>query len=152
MCYGDKNNLAVCRVLDNQQVPRFNSFVYDSTQHQIGKIEEVFGPLSGFFVAFKGINGYSVESISKQTQFGLRTGQLIPVQKFKPVPKVKQYGKPKDNKPKNKDFRSGNSRFGGPQNRGNRFDNRGGNGKPRFDGNRGGSRFGDRPQGNRFSR
>ena len=70
---------------------------------------------------------------------------------------MKQYGKPKDNKPKNKDFRSGNARFGGPQNRGNRFDNRGGNGfrrddKPRFDGNRGGSRFGDRPQGSRFSR
>ncbi|CAL6072050.1 Nucleolar_GAR1-like protein [Hexamita inflata] len=177
ICYDKKQNLAVCKCADNKLVPKFNSFVYDKSEKPIGKIEEVFGPLMQFYIAFKGVDGYNVEKISSNTSFGIRMGQLIPVERFKPVVVVKRAHKEKkddskgrvqrgapqrfDKKPFN---RGPDNRFGGNSQGGNRFggDRQGGDrpqGGDRFGGsqggrfggnNQGGNRFGGQSQGGRF--
>lgn len=64
--------LAICQVIKVQEVPRFNSTVFLKGQ-QVGKIEEVFGPINKVFVAFKGYNGFPIYSLKDGTVLELRS-------------------------------------------------------------------------------
>ena len=137
-------------------MPKFNSFVYDGNERQVGKVEEVFGPIFAPLVAFKPVGDYIVGSIAKEQQFGLRQGQMLPVSRFRPQPERPKLapksaqgkkpgfkGKPQFNKGgPQRDFRKPGqsfqgSRFGGnrdrPAGQDKRFDSQG-----RFTGSQGG--------------
>eukprot|EP00703_Trepomonas_sp_PC1_P001737 JAP94869.1 Nucleolar GAR1-like protein [Trepomonas sp. PC1] len=136
VCYDSKQNYAICSCTDNKLVPKFNSFIYDKNEKQVGKIEEVFGPISKFFISFKSLDGYKLDSIQKDSMFGIRSGQLIPVERFRPQPTIKRAAKEKKTADK-KPFQTQN-KFGGNRPQG-RFQGNGGR-----DGGRDNNRFQDR--------
>ncbi|CAI5756952.1 unnamed protein product [Candida verbasci] len=116
-CEGD----IVCRSI-NVKIPYFNAPIYLENKTQIGKVDEILGPLNEVFFTIKPSEGVKAESFKEGDKFFIGPDKLLPLERF--LPKPPQIGP----KPKRK---------GGSN---------GGVGKPSFGGRggRGGSRGGGR--------
>lgn len=148
-CEGD----IVCRSI-NPKIPYFNAPIYLENKNQVGKVDEILGPLNEVFFTIKPSEGVVAGSFKEGDKFYIGPDKLLPLERFLP--------KPKEVGPKKKraggsgtggGFRGGRggSRggFGGRGGfrggfgaRGNRggFGARGGRGRGGFGGSRGGSR------------
>eukprot|EP01054_Gregarina_sp_Poly1_P005398 Gregarina_sp_Poly_1__5397@NODE_284_length_10057_cov_441_769369_g242_i1_p5_GENE_NODE_284_length_10057_cov_441_769369_g242_i1NODE_284_length_10057_cov_441_769369_g242_i1_p5_ORF_typecomplete_len193_score22_16Gar1/PF04410_14/3_3e29_NODE_284_length_10057_cov_441_769369_g242_i152655843 len=85
---------AVTKLAD--QVPYFNGRVFLENKAEIGKVDEILGPLNQMFVSIKMSEGVKPESLAPNTKLYLDTQQLLPLQRFLPKPPViKGMPKPK---------------------------------------------------------
>ena len=96
-CEGD----VVCRSI-NTKVPYFNAPIYLENKTQVGKVDEILGPLNEVYFTIKCGEGVQATSFKEGDKFYIAPDKLLPIERFIPKPKVA--GPPK---PKNKKKRSG---------------------------------------------
>lgn len=143
-CEGD----IVCRSI-NTKIPYFNAPIYLENKTQIGKVDEILGPLNEVFFTVKCSEGVKAESFKDGDKFYIASDKLLPIERFLPKPKVAGPPKPKKKRsgaPGGRGGARGGSRggFGGSRG-GARGGSRGGFGGSRGGfGGRGGSRGGSR--------
>ncbi|KAG7663032.1 GAR1 [[Candida] subhashii] len=124
-CEGD----IVCRSI-NVKIPYFNAPIYLENKSQVGKVDEILGPLNEVFFTIKPSEGIKADSFKEGDKFFIGPDKLLPLERF--LPKPASYG------PKPKRKSAGGAPRGG---RGGSFGGRGG-GRGGFGGGRGGSRGG----------
>ena len=126
-------NEIVCESI-NTKIPYFNAPIYLENKTQIGKVDEILGPLNQVYFTIKPQEGIVATSFKSGDKFYIGSDKLLPLEKFLPKPK------PPPGAAKVKKAGAG-GRGGG---RGG-FQSRGGRGAPRGRGGapgRGGSRGG----------
>ncbi|CDO96346.1 unnamed protein product [Kluyveromyces dobzhanskii CBS 2104] len=128
-CEGD----IVCRSI-NTKIPYFNAPIYLENKTQVGKVDEILGPLNEVFFTVKCSDGVKAESFGEGDKFYIAPDKLLPIERFLPKPKVAGPPKPKRKRSGAPGGRGGG--FGGGRG-GSRGGSRGG-----FGGGRGGSRGG----------
>lgn len=128
-CEGD----IVCRSI-NEKIPYFNAPIYLENKTQVGKVDEILGPLNEVFFTIKPSEGVQAKSFKEGDKFYIGGDKLLPVERFLPAVGPK----PKKKNPKS----AGGSRggFGGRGGSRGGFSSRGGS-RGGF-GGRGGSRGG----------
>ncbi|KQJ88099.1 putative H/ACA ribonucleoprotein complex subunit 1-like protein 1 [Brachypodium distachyon] len=132
-CEGD----AVTK-LTNEKVPYFNAPIYLQNKTQIGKVDEIFGPINESYFSVKMFEGVIATSYKEGDKFFIDPMKLLPLSRFLPQPKGSTQGGPR-----------GGGRGGRGGARGGRGGFRGGRGAPRGRGGppRGGGRGGFRGRG-----
>lgn len=130
-CEGD----IVCRSI-NVKIPYFNAPIYLENKTQIGKVDEILGPLNEVFFTIKTSEGVQATSFNVGDKFYIAPDKLLPLERF--LPKPPQVGP----KPKKRGGAPGGGRggFGGRGGSRGGFGGRGG-ARGGF-GGRGGSRGG----------
>ncbi|SCU82088.1 LANO_0B05072g1_1 [Lachancea nothofagi CBS 11611] len=118
----------VCRSI-NTKIPYFNAPIYLENKTQVGKVDEILGPLNEVFFTIKCSEGVQASSFKDGDKFYIAPDKLLPIERFLPKPKVA--GPPKPKKKRAPGAPGGRGGFGG------RGGSRGG-----FGGGRGGSRGG----------
>lgn len=133
-----------CRSI-NTKVPYFNAPIYLENKTQIGKVDEILGPLNEVFFTIKPSEGVQATSFKEGDKFYIAPDKLLPIERFLPKPKV---AGPKPAKKKSAGRGGARGGFGGRGGArggfGGRGGSRGGFGGSRggFSGGRGGSRGG----------
>ena len=64
------------------QVPKFNAPVYLENKTQVGKVEEVLGPLSEVYFAVKPVEGVLATSFKAGEKIFMAPDKLMPLQRF----------------------------------------------------------------------
>lgn len=134
-CEGD----IVCKSI-NEKIPYFNAPIYLENKTQIGKVDEILGPLNEVFFTIKTSEGVEAKSFKDGDKFYIAADKLLPIERF--LPKAKDLGPKPPKKKGSKGSSAGASRGG----RGG-FSRGGGRG-----GARGGSRGGFSRGGSRGGR
>ncbi|KAJ5391344.1 H/ACA ribonucleoprotein complex subunit GAR1 [Penicillium cosmopolitanum] len=121
----------VCESI-NPKIPYFNAPIYLENKTQIGKVDEVLGPINQVYFTIKTSEGIQSESFKTGDKVFIGGDKLLPLEKFLPKPKPP----PGAAKPKRA---GGAGRGGAPRGRGG-FGSRGGapRGRGGFGGGRGG--------------
>ncbi|KAL6225853.1 hypothetical protein ACLB2K_002262 [Fragaria x ananassa] len=114
-CEGD----AVTK-LTHEKIPYFNAPIYLQNKTQIGKVDEIFGPINESYFSVKVMEGIVATSYSQGDKFYIDPAKLLPLARFLP--------QPKGQKPA---FSRGGGRGGRGFPRGGRGPPRGGRGPPR---------------------
>ncbi|EDK45312.1 H/ACA snoRNP pseudouridylase subunit [Lodderomyces elongisporus] len=131
-CEGD----IVCRSI-NTKIPYFNAPIYLENKTQVGKVDEILGPLNEVFFTIKPSEGVKAESFKEGDKFFIGPDKLLPLERF--LPKPPSVGP----KPKRKAGAGGAGGAGGRGGfRGGRGGGRGGFSSRGGAGGRGGSRGG----------
>ncbi|XP_038973393.1 putative H/ACA ribonucleoprotein complex subunit 1-like protein 1 isoform X2 [Phoenix dactylifera] len=81
-CEGD----AVAK-LTNEKVPYFNAPIYLQNKTQIGKVDEIFGPINESYFSIKMMEGIIASSYSPGDKFYIDPAKLLPLSRFLPQPK-----------------------------------------------------------------
>ncbi|XP_046852624.1 H/ACA ribonucleoprotein complex subunit 1-like [Xenia sp. Carnegie-2017] len=131
----------VCKC-SNEKVPFFNAPVFLDDKSQIGKVDDIFGPINSFYFSVKLGAGMNATSFNKKQKFFIDPAKLLPLSRFLPKP------------PGQKGPRGGVGSFGrGRGGRGGGRGSRGGRGRGRGNrssgGGRGGRGFRGRGRGSR---
>ena len=94
-CEGD----IVCRSI-NTKVPYFNAPIYLENKTQVGKVDEILGPLNEVYFTIKCSEGVQATSFKEGDKFYISPLKLLPIERFIPKPKVA--GPPKSKSKKKK--------------------------------------------------
>ncbi|KAK2415898.1 putative H/ACA ribonucleoprotein complex subunit protein [Trifolium repens] len=86
-CEGD----AVTK-LTNEKIPFFNAPIYLQNMTQIGKVDEIFGPINESFFSIKMMEGIVATSYSAGDKFYIDPRKLLPLARFLPQPKGQASG------------------------------------------------------------
>ncbi|XP_062167241.1 putative H/ACA ribonucleoprotein complex subunit 1-like protein 1 [Alnus glutinosa] len=81
-CEGD----AVTR-LTNEKIPFFNAPIYLQNKTQIGKVDEIFGPINESLFSVKMMDGIVATSYSLGDKFYIDPAKLLPLSRFLSQPK-----------------------------------------------------------------
>ncbi|KAJ0721637.1 putative H/ACA ribonucleoprotein complex, subunit Gar1/Naf1 [Helianthus annuus] len=81
-CEGD----AVTK-LTNEKIPYFNAPIYLQNKTQIGKVDEIFGPINESFFSVKMMEGIVATSYAAGDKFYIDPMKLLPLSRFLPQPK-----------------------------------------------------------------
>ncbi|KAM0019527.1 putative H/ACA ribonucleoprotein complex, subunit Gar1/Naf1 [Helianthus debilis subsp. tardiflorus] len=81
-CEGD----AVTK-LTNEKIPYFNAPIYLQNKTQIGKVDEIFGPINESFFSVKMLEGIIAASYAAGDKFYIDPAKLLPLARFLPQPK-----------------------------------------------------------------
>lgn len=127
----------VCRSI-NTKIPYFNAPIYLENKTQVGKVDEILGPLNEVFFTIKCSEGVLATSFKEGDKFYIAPDKLLPIERFLPKPKVA--GPPKPKKKRAPGAPGGRGGFGGRGGGRGGFSRGGGRGG--FGGGRGGSRGG----------
>ncbi|KAK4508955.1 uncharacterized protein ATC70_013228 [Mucor velutinosus] len=120
----------VCKSI-NPKIPYFNAPIFLENKSQIGKVDEILGPLNEVYFTVKMQEGMIAKSFKADDKVFIGTDKLLPLERFLPKPKVVgKVGKP-----------TGQQGRGGAARGGRGGSSRGG-GRGGFGGGRGGSRGG----------
>ncbi|XP_059177920.1 H/ACA ribonucleoprotein complex subunit 1-like [Physella acuta] len=113
----------------SDKVPYFNAPIYLKNKEQIGKVDEIFGPIKDFFFSVKLSENMKATSFEKAAKFYIDPAKLLPLARFLAKPAG----------PRGAGKRGGGGRGGFDRGRGGRggFD-RGRGGRGGFDRGRGG--------------
>ncbi|CAN4118404.1 unnamed protein product [Withania somnifera] len=84
-CEGD----AVTK-LTNEKIPYFNAPIYLQNKTQIGKVDEIFGPINESLFSIKVMEGIIATSYSAGDKFYIDPAKLLPLARFLPQPKGQQ--------------------------------------------------------------
>ncbi|XP_053559519.1 H/ACA ribonucleoprotein complex subunit 1 [Bombina bombina] len=77
----------VCKcTTDENKVPYFNAPIYLNNKEQIGKVDEIFGQLRGFYFSVKLSDNMKASSFKKLQKFYIDPMKLLPLQRFLPRP------------------------------------------------------------------
>ncbi|KAJ1433243.1 Translation protein, beta-barrel domain superfamily [Sesbania bispinosa] len=80
-CEGD----AVTK-LTNEKIPFFNAPIYLQNMTQIGKVDEIFGPINESYFSIKMMEGIVATSYSAGDKFYIDPRKLLPLARFLPQP------------------------------------------------------------------
>ncbi|KAK4272315.1 hypothetical protein QN277_020888 [Acacia crassicarpa] len=126
-CEGD----AVTK-LTNEKIPYFNAPIYLQNMTQIGKVDEIFGPINDAYFSVKMMEGIVATSYSAGDKFYIDPRKMLPLARFLPQPKgqpqAARSGGPGGGRGGGRGGRGGGRGRGGP---------RGGRGGPPRGGGRG---------------
>lgn len=123
--------------LTNEKIPYFNAFVYNEQKAQLGKVDEILGPINEVYFTVKCQEGVVASSFKPNDKVFITSDKLLPLERFLPKPKAAKA--PKVKKAAGAGGRGGaRGGFGGGRG-GSRGGFRGG-----FGGGRGGARGGAR--------
>ncbi|XP_020219815.1 putative H/ACA ribonucleoprotein complex subunit 1-like protein 1 [Cajanus cajan] len=86
-CEGD----AVTK-LTNEKVPFFNAPIYLKNMTQIGKVDEIFGPINEAYFSIKMMEGIVATSYAAEDKFYIDPRKLLPLARFLPQPKGQSQG------------------------------------------------------------
>lgn len=81
VCEGD---YVVRSLLD--RVPQFNAFMYLENITQVGKIDEVFGPVNNIMFTVKPSEGFTATSFKVGDKFYIAPDKTLPLDRFLPKP------------------------------------------------------------------
>ncbi|XP_010940082.1 H/ACA ribonucleoprotein complex subunit 1-like protein 2 [Elaeis guineensis] len=81
-CEGD----AVTK-LTNEKIPYFNAPIYLQNKTQIGKVDEIFGPINESYFSIKMMEGIIATSYAPGDKFYIDPAKLLPLSRFLPQPK-----------------------------------------------------------------
>ncbi|XP_018425449.1 PREDICTED: H/ACA ribonucleoprotein complex subunit 1 [Nanorana parkeri] len=77
----------VCKcTTEENKVPYFNAPIYLENKEQIGKVDEIFGQLRGFYFSIKLSDNMKASSFKKLQKFYIDPAKLLPLQRFLPRP------------------------------------------------------------------
>jgi H/ACA ribonucleoprotein complex subunit 1 len=77
----------VCKAT-NPKIPFFNAPIYTENKQQIGKIDEILGPLDEVYFTVKLDNSKSANAYKQGDKFYIGSEKLLPMDRFLPRPKV----------------------------------------------------------------
>ncbi len=101
----------VCKSVNAAKIPQFNAFVFLENKTNVGKVDEVLGPINQVYFTIKPSEGIQASSFKAGDRFFLSSDKLLPFERFIPRPKpppgteVKRVKKP--------GFGGGRGGFGG---------------------------------------
>ncbi|KAG0575281.1 hypothetical protein KC19_VG333200 [Ceratodon purpureus] len=78
--------------LTNEKIPYFNAPIYLENKTQIGKVEEIFGPINEAMFSVKMMEGIFATSYRTGDKFYIDPSKLLPLSRFLPQPKGKTPG------------------------------------------------------------
>ncbi|GJE94024.1 H/ACA ribonucleoprotein complex subunit GAR1/NAF1 [Phanerochaete sordida] len=120
----------LCQSLMPDKVPHFNAPIYLQNKSQIGKVDEILGPINEVYFSVKMGDGMVASSFKKGDKVYISGEKLLPIERFLPKPKIAGVTK----KPRGgRGGAGGRGGRGGPPGRG---------GRGGFGGGRGGGRGG----------
>ncbi|KMT15627.1 hypothetical protein BVRB_3g056190 [Beta vulgaris subsp. vulgaris] len=73
--------------LTHEKIPYFNAPIYLQNKTQIGKVEEIFGPINESLFSVKMMEGIVATSYSPGDKFYIDPAKLLPLARFLPQPK-----------------------------------------------------------------
>lgn len=82
-CEGD----IVCRSI-NVKIPYFNAPIYLENKSQIGKVDEILGPMNEVYFTIKTSEGVQATSFKEGDKFYIGPDKLLPLERFLPKPKL----------------------------------------------------------------
>ncbi|KAK8937276.1 putative H/ACA ribonucleoprotein complex subunit 1-like protein 1 [Platanthera zijinensis] len=85
-CEGD----AVTK-LTHEKIPYFNAPIYLQNKTQIGKVDEIFGPINESYFSVKMMEGIIATSYSLGEKFYIDPAKLLPLARFLPLPKYAHF-------------------------------------------------------------
>jgi len=74
---------AICE-LTQSKVPFFNAPIFRANKTQVGKVEEIFGPISKVMVTIKLLEGVQASSCAIGDSFHISPDKLLPLERFLP--------------------------------------------------------------------
>ncbi|KAG2176645.1 hypothetical protein INT44_007309 [Umbelopsis vinacea] len=77
----------VCKSI-NAKIPYFNAPIFIENKTQIGKVDEILGPVNEVYFTVKTQDGIQAGSYSAGDKFYIGTDKLLPIERFLPKPKV----------------------------------------------------------------
>lgn len=77
----------VCKAT-NPKIPFFNAPIYTENKQQIGKIDEILGPLDEVYFTVKLQDSKSANAYKQGDKFYIGSDKLLPMERFLPKPKV----------------------------------------------------------------
>ncbi|GAV46707.1 hypothetical protein ZYGR_0A03010 [Zygosaccharomyces rouxii] len=92
-CEGD----IVCKSI-NTKIPYFNAPMYLENKTQVGKVDEILGPLNEVYFTIKCTEGVHATSFKDGDKFYIGSDKLLPIERFLPKPKVAGPPKPRKKK------------------------------------------------------
>merc|ERR1719291_987326 len=75
------------------RIPHFNARIFLENKEQIGKVDEIFGPINHFFFSVKLEEGMKAESFKEGKKFYIDNMKLLPMARFLPQPTISKKGK-----------------------------------------------------------
>ena len=78
----------LCSSLMPDKVPYFNAPIYLQNKSQIGKVDEILGPINEVYFSIKMENGVIASSFKKGDKVYIGSDKLLPIERFLPKPKV----------------------------------------------------------------
>jgi H/ACA ribonucleoprotein complex subunit 1 len=70
------------------KVPYFNAPIYLANKTQIGKVDEILGPINEVYFTVKMQDGMVATSFKKDDKVYIGGDKLLPIERFLPKPKV----------------------------------------------------------------
>lgn len=83
----------VCKSI-NPKIPYFNAPIFLENKSQIGKVDEILGPLNEVYFTVKMQEGMIAKSFKPDDKVYIGTDKLLPLERFLPKPKVAGKGMP----------------------------------------------------------
>ncbi|KAI8339920.1 H/ACA ribonucleoprotein complex, subunit Gar1/Naf1 [Chlamydoabsidia padenii] len=82
----------VCKSI-NPKIPYFNAPIYLENKSQIGKVDEILGPLNEVYFTVKMQEGMVATSFKVNDKVYIGSDKLLPIERFLPKPKAAGKGK-----------------------------------------------------------
>ncbi|KAL4471147.1 hypothetical protein ABPG72_019089 [Tetrahymena utriculariae] len=77
----------VVKATDIKKVPKFNRGIYLENKTKVGTVDEILGPIDGFFYSIKLVEGVSADSYKPGDKFYMGWDDTLPIDRFLPKPK-----------------------------------------------------------------
>lgn len=78
----------LCNLTQPSKVPYFNAPIYLQNKTQIGKVDEILGPINEVYFTVKMQDGMVASSFKKEDKVFIGGDKLLPIERFLPKPKV----------------------------------------------------------------
>jgi len=78
----------LCSSTIGDKVPYFNAPIYLQNKSQIGKVDEILGPINEVYFSIKMAEGMVASSFKKGDKVYIGGDKLLPIERFLPKPKV----------------------------------------------------------------
>ncbi|CAE8677293.1 unnamed protein product, partial [Polarella glacialis] len=91
----------------NERIPHFNARLFLENKEEIGKVDEIFGPINSVYLSAKMGEGMKADSFKAGKKLYIDTMKLLPLARFLPMPGGK--GKTKNSNNNNSNNNSNNS-------------------------------------------
>ena len=72
--------------LSNEKIPYFNAPIYLENKEQVGKVEEIFGPMNESYFSVKLQQGMVASSFKEDQKFFISPDKLLPLSRFTAPP------------------------------------------------------------------
>ncbi|CAE8737919.1 unnamed protein product, partial [Polarella glacialis] len=97
----------------NERIPHFNARLFLENKEEIGKVDEIFGPINSVYLSAKMGEGMKADSFKAGKKLYIDTMKLLPLARFLPMPGGSGgKGKGKDGKGKGKGKDKGKGKGG----------------------------------------